>query len=101
MPYPNDNKLNIVISQTSGSADGSGKFPFTERIISGSNLFILTDANGNLTGSTSIPGGSFTNLTVTSLTASFISSSNSIIANDLTTVGNTIFTLRTYFLTSL
>ena len=90
MPYPNDNKLNIVISQTSGSADGSGKFPFTERIISGSNLFILTDANGNLTGSTSIPGGSFTNLTVTSLTASFISSSNSIIANDLTTVGNTI-----------
>ena len=90
MPYPNDNKLNIVLSQTSGSADGSGKFPFTERIISGSNLFILTDANGNLTGSTSIPGGSFTNLTVTSLTASFISSSNSIIANDLTTVGNTI-----------
>ena len=90
MPYPNDNKLNIVLSQTSGSVDNTGKFPFTERIISGSNLFILTDANGNLTGSTSIPGGSFTNLTVTSLTASFISSSNSIIANDLTTVGNTI-----------
>ena len=90
MPYPNDNKLNIVLSQTSGSVDNTGKFPFTERIISGSNLFILTDADGNLTGSTSIPGGSFTNLFVTALTASFISSSNSIIANDLTTVGNTI-----------
>ena len=90
MPYPNDNRLNIVISQTSGSTDNTGKFPFTERIISGSNLFILTDADGNITGSTSIPGGSFTNLFVTALTASFISSSNSIIANDLTTVGNTI-----------
>lgn len=94
MPYPNDNKLNIVISQTSGSADGSGKFPFTERIISGSNLFILTDANGNLTGSTSIPGGSFTNLTVTSLTASFITastisaSSNVYISGSLTVIGN-------------
>jgi len=94
MPYPNDNKLNIVISQTSGSADGSGKFPFTERIISGSNLFILTDANGNLTGSTSIPGGSFTNLTVTSLTASYISASVSItssaeyIADTLNVIGN-------------
>ena len=94
MPYPNDNKLNIVISQTSGSADGSGKFPFTERIISGSNLFILTDANGNLTGSTSIPGGSFTNLTVTSLTASFITastisaSSNVYVSGSLTVIGN-------------
>ena len=79
MPYPNDNSRNIVLMQTSASADGSGKFPFTERIISGSNLFILTDANGNLTGSTSIPGGSFTNLTVTgALTASIISASNAI-----------------------
>lgn len=91
MPYPNDNRLNVIISQTSASADSSGKFPFTERIISGSNLFIVTDASGNLTGSTSIPGGSFTNLTVTgALTASIISASNSIITNDLTTVGNTI-----------
>ena len=81
MPYPNDNRLNVVLMQTSASADGSGKFPFTERIISGSNLFILTDANGNLTGSTSIPGGSFTNLTVTgALTASIISASNAITA---------------------
>jgi hypothetical protein len=88
MPYLNDNKLNIVISQTSGSADNTGKFPFTERIISGSNLFILTDANGNLTGSTSIPGGSFTNLTVTgALTASIISASNSITAAAATFVG--------------
>ncbi len=88
MPYPNDNKLNIVISQTSGSADNTGKFPFTERIISGSNLFILTDANGNLTGSTSIPGGSFTNLTVTgALTASIISASNSITAAAATFAG--------------
>jgi hypothetical protein len=92
MPYPNDNKLNIVISQTSGSADNTGKFPFTERIISGSNLFILTDANGNLTGSTSIPGGSFTNLFVTSLTASFISASqitaSSLVVTDNVTLGN-------------
>jgi cytoskeletal protein CcmA (bactofilin family) len=88
MPYLNDNKLNIVISQTSGSADNTGKFPFTERIISGSNLFILTDANGNLTGSTSIPGGSFTNLTVTgALTASIISASNSITAAAATFAG--------------
>lgn len=101
MPYPNDNKLNIVISQTSGSADNTGKFPFTERIISGSNLFILTDANGNLTGSTSIPGGSFTNLTVTSLTASFISSSGGItssaeyITGPLTVLGtSTLSTLN-------
>ena len=89
MPYLNDNKLNIVISQTSGSADNTGKFPFTERIISGSNLFILTDANGNLTGSTSIPGGSFTNLFVTSLTASFISASQ-VTASNLVVVDNVI-----------
>ena len=88
MPYPNDNSRNIVLMQTSASADSSGKFPFTERIISGSNLFILTDANGNLTGSTSIPGGSFTNLTVTgALTASIISASNSITAAAATFAG--------------
>ena len=88
MPYPNDNRLNVVLMQTSASADGSGKFPFTERIISGSNLFILTDANGNLTGSTSIPGGSFTNLTVTgALTASIISASNAITAAAATFAG--------------
>jgi len=88
MPYPNDNRLNVVLMQTSASADTSGKFPFTERIISGSNLFILTDANGNLTGSTSIPGGSFTNLTVTgALTASIISASNSITAAAATFTG--------------
>ena len=88
MPYPNDNKLNIVISQTDTSPDSSGKFPFTERIISGSNLFILTDANGNLTGSTSIPGGTFSNLTVTSLTASFITSSGAISASNVYIGGN-------------
>ena len=88
MPYPNDNRLNVVLMQTSASTDGSGKFPFTERIISGSNLFILTDANGNLTGSTSIPGGSFTNLTVTgALTASIISASNAITAAAATFAG--------------
>jgi len=87
MPYPNDNKLNIVISQTSGSADNTGKFPFTERIISGSNLFLLTDANGNLTGSTSVPGGSFTNLFVSALTASVISASQ-ITASNITVAGN-------------
>jgi len=94
MPYPNDNRLNVIISQTSGSADNTGKFPFTERIISGSNLFILTDSDGNLTGSTSIPGGSFTNLNVTALTASFISASQ-ITASNLLVTGNINGTVQT------
>lgn len=67
MPYPNDNKLNIIISQTSGSADGSGKFPFVETLISGSNLFLVTNAAGVLTGSTSIPNANFTSLTASNL----------------------------------
>jgi hypothetical protein len=50
MPYPNNSPYNIVIAQTSGSAV-DGQYPFTERIISGSNLFIVTDANGFLTAS--------------------------------------------------
>jgi len=84
MPYPNSTASVIVISQTSGSAVG-GQFPFIERQISGSNLFLVTDASGNLTGSTSIPGGSFTNLTVTgALTASIISASNAITAAAIT-----------------
>ena len=88
MPYPNDSRLNVIISQTSASADSSGKFPFTERIISGSNLFLVTDASGTLTGSTSIPGGSFTNLTITgALTASFISASTAITSAAATFTG--------------
>lgn len=84
MPYPNTTASVIVISQTSASAVG-GQFPFIERQISGSNLFLVTDANGLLTGSTSIPGGSFTNLTVTgALTASIISASTAITAAAIT-----------------
>jgi hypothetical protein len=67
MPYPNDKKLNIVISQTSASADSTGKFPFVETLISGSNLFLVTDAAGVLTGSTSIPNANFTSLTASNL----------------------------------
>jgi len=80
MAYPNLTASVIVISQTSGSAVG-GQYPFLERQISGSNLFLVTDSSGFLTGSTSIPGGSFTNLTVTgALTASVISASTAITA---------------------
>ena len=87
MAYPNSAPYNVIISQTSGSAV-SGQYPFVERIISGSNLFIVTDANGNLTGSTSIPGGSFTNLTVTgALTASIISASTAITSAAATFTG--------------
>lgn len=67
MPYPNDNRLNVVIAQTSASADLTGKFPFTETIISGSRLILQTDSTGTLIGSTDI--------NVTNLTASFISAS--------------------------
>jgi hypothetical protein len=84
MPYPNTAASVIVISQTSGSSVG-GQFPFVERQISGSNLFLVTDASGNLIGSTSIPGGSFTNLTVTgALTASVISASTAITSAAIT-----------------
>jgi hypothetical protein len=87
MAYPNSSPYTVIISQTSGSSVG-GQYPFVERIISGSNLFLVTDANGNLTGSTSIPGGSFTNLTVTgALTASIISSSTAITAAAATFTG--------------
>ena len=87
MAYPNSSPYTVIISQTSGSAV-SGQYPFVERIISGSNLFLVTDADGNLTGSTSIPGGSFTNLTVTgALTASIISASTAITSAAATFAG--------------
>ena len=87
MAYPNSSPYTVIISQTSGSAV-SGQYPFVERIISGSNLFLVTDADGNLTGSTSIPGGSFTNLTVTgTLTASIISASTAITSAAATFAG--------------
>jgi len=88
MPYPNDNKLNVIIAQTSGSADGTEKFPFVEKIISGSNLFIVTNASGELTGSTSFPFATFENLLVTgALTASIISASNSLTSSAATFTG--------------
>jgi len=87
MPYPNTTASVIVISQTSGSAV-AGQYPFVERQISGSNLFLVTDSSGNLTGSTSIPGGSFTNLTITgALTASVISASTAITSAAATFTG--------------
>ena len=87
MPYPNDNKLNVILAQTSASVDGSGKFPFTERIISGSNLLILTDASGYLTGSNTLPSVTITDLTVTTLTASIISASTALTSAAATFTG--------------
>jgi len=88
MPYPNDNKLSVIVAQTSASADGSGKFPFTERVISGSNLFIITNASGELTGSTSIPSATFDNLLVTgAITASIISASTALTSAAATFTG--------------
>lgn len=67
MPYPNFTASMIVISQTNNSASaGPGQFPFVERQISGSELILITDSNGILTGSKSI----------NSFTASVISASN-------------------------
>ena len=89
MPYPNNNPYNIVIAQTTGSVV-SGQYPFTERIISGSNLFIVTDANGLLTASSVSPTSETAsyltptnNYTVNQLTASSISSSNSLSASNV------------------
>ena len=88
MAYPNDNKLNVIIAQTSASADGTGKFPFTERIISGSNLFIITNTSGELIGSTSIPSATFDNLLVTgAITASIISASTALTSAAATFTG--------------
>ena len=70
MSYPNLTASVIVISQTSGSSIG-GQYPFIERQISGSNLFIITDSSGKLTGSSVI-----SNLNVTNaITASVVSAS--------------------------
>ena len=57
MAYPNNNPYNIVIAQTSGSSI-NGQYPFKECIISGSNLFLGTDANGLLTASNISPTSS-------------------------------------------
>jgi hypothetical protein len=73
MPYPNLTSSVIVIPQTSGSSSG-GQFAFVERQISGSNLLLVTDSSGLLTGSTSVSSLNITN----SLTASNISASNSV-----------------------
>ena len=70
MPYPNSNPYNIVIAQTTGSVV-SGQYPFTERIISGSNLFLVTDANGLLTASNVSPTSSVAISASYALTASY------------------------------
>ena len=70
MAYPNFTPYNIVIAQTSGSAI-NGQYPFTERIISGSNLFIVTDANGLLTASNISPTSSVAISASYALTSSF------------------------------
>ena len=88
MPYPNDLKLNVIIAQTSGSADGTGKFPFTERIISGSGLILQTDAQGNLIGSTGINIAG--DITASNISASgWITASNILDTGNLTVLGNT------------
>ena len=70
MAYPNFTPYNIVIAQTSGS-NVNGQYPFTERIISGSNLFIVTDANGLLTASSFSPTSSVAISASYALTSSF------------------------------
>ena len=70
MAYPNFTPYNIVIAQTSGSAI-NGQYPFIERIISGSNLFIVTDANGLLTASNISPTSSVAISASYALTSSF------------------------------
>ena len=70
MAYPNFTPYNIVIAQTSGSAI-NGQYPFTERIISGSNLFLVTDANGLLTASNISPTSSVAISASYALTSSF------------------------------
>jgi hypothetical protein len=85
MPYPNDLKLNVIIAQTSGSADGSGKFPFTERIISGSSLILQTDSTGTLIGS---PNIALTDITASNISASgYISASNLWVKTNITDAG--------------
>ena len=70
MPYPNNNPYNIVIAQTSGSSV-NGQYPFVETIISGSNLFIVTGADGLLTASTFSPTSSVAISASYALTSSF------------------------------
>lgn len=87
MPYPNSTASLIVIAQTSASAVG-GQYSFIERQISGSNLFLVTDANGNLTGSSVFSNGTFTNINVTgALTASIISASVAVTASSILDTG--------------
>ena len=83
MPYPNTTASVIVIPQTNGSIIG-GQYPFIERQISGSNLFLITDSNGILTGSTNFLFGNFTNLTV---------GNNLIYSNVLSSVQNDVLTV--------
>ena len=75
MAYPNFTPYNIVIAQTSGS-NVNGQYPFTERIISGSNLFIVTDANGLLTASSFSPTSSVAISASYALTSSFSQTSS-------------------------
>ncbi len=95
MPYPNLTASMIVIAQTSGSALSNGQFPFIERQITGSNLFLVTDQAGTLIGTSNITasnisasgtvsasgiwvgaGGIFGNLTGTASWASNVLSSS-------------------------
>lgn len=92
MAYPNFTSSLIIIPQTSGSSIG-GQYPFIERQISGSNLFIITDANGVLTGSSTIPFAAFTDITASNITASgYISASNIYVDNNLTVQNTGSFT---------
>ena len=75
MPYPNNNPYNIVIAQTSGSSI-NGQYPFIERIISGSNLFLATDSNGLLTASSVSPTSSVAISASYALSASYSSTSS-------------------------
>lgn len=87
MPYPNLTSSVIVIPQTSGSSSG-GQYAFVERQISGSNLLLITDPNGLLTGSTTISTLNITNsLTASNISSSGVFTGSSGVFNNLTVTG--------------
>lgn len=73
MAYPNSGSYNIVIPQTSGSAVAPGQYPFTEVIISGSNLVLQTNASGQLVG---LPAGTITTVSASTVFTSNLTASN-------------------------
>jgi fibronectin-binding autotransporter adhesin len=82
MPYPNLTASMIVIPQTSGSSLANGQFPFIERQITGSNLFLVTDRTGTLIGTS--------NLTASNISASGIISASNLLVTQNVGVGSSV-----------